>query len=59
MKKHWQTTALGILTILATLAHAGISYLQTGHVDPTVLTGGLATGIAFLRTPDSNKVVEK
>lgn len=59
MKTHWQTTILGILTILATLSHAGISYLNGQHVDTTVLFAGITTGVGLLRAADSSKVQEK
>lgn len=59
MKKHWQTTALGVVLIVGALCKAAAEALQGQHVDMTVLIGGLTAGLGFLRTPDSNKVQEK
>lgn len=59
MKKHWQTSLVGVLLILGALIKAAVELLQGQHIDMTTLGAGLAAGLGFLRTPDSNKVQEK
>lgn len=56
---HWQTSLVGVLLIIGALAKAGAELAQGQHVDMTTLGAGLAAGIGFLRTPDSNKVGPK
>lgn len=59
MKKHWQTSLVGVLLIIGALCKAGAEFMQGQHVDTTTLGAGIMAGIGFLRTADSNKVVTK
>lgn len=56
--KNWRTTILGILTIVATLAHVGILYLHNQPVSWTELSAGLTAGWGLLHASDA-KAVEK
>ena len=54
--KHWQTTALGVLVILGTLAHSATLYLAHQPLDTATLFAGLAAGFGLVRSPDASKV---
>jgi altronate dehydratase len=50
--KSWKTTLLGVLTILAAIAGAGISYLKTGSFDFTAVGAAVAAGTGLIVAKD-------
>jgi hypothetical protein len=54
MKKDWQTTLAGILTIIASVAGALANYLKNGTLpDPALLASLWAIGVGLIRAADS------
>lgn len=49
-----KTTLLGIFMIVAALAHAGISYLNTQTIDSTLLIGGITAGAGLIAAKDAS-----
>ena len=47
-----KTTILGILTIIAAVANATISFLKTGTADYGVLVAAVTAGIGLLKAAD-------
>jgi len=57
--KNWKTTLLGILTILATLATAGINYLKTGTLpDIPATVAALGAGVSLIWAHDPKPTTE-
>ena len=53
MKLNWKTTALGVLSIIAALSNAGVSYLHGGSVDFTALIAALLAGWGLIHAADA------
>jgi uncharacterized membrane protein (DUF441 family) len=51
--KDWKTTLAGVLTIVATLAGAGLSYLHGQPINFTATTAGLSMGVGLIKAADS------
>lgn len=52
----WKTTALGILTIVAALTHAGQAWLSGQPMDFTMLIAALTAGWGLIHAADASKV---
>jgi uncharacterized membrane protein (DUF441 family) len=52
--KDWKTTLAGVLTIVVTLASAGLSYLHGQPVNTTATLAGVSTGLGLIKAADSN-----
>jgi hypothetical protein len=52
----WRTTVLGILTIIATLAGAGISLLNGHSPDLATTAAGVTAGIGLIHAADNKKL---
>ena len=53
--KDYKTTIMGVLTIVAALAHAAITHMQGQPVNTAVLLTALSTGIGLIMAKDSVK----
>lgn len=51
-----KTTILGILTILAAVSNAAISFLKTGSADFGTLIAAITAGIGLVKAADAPKV---
>jgi uncharacterized membrane protein (DUF441 family) len=51
--KDWKTTLAGVLTILVTLATAGLAYLHGQPVNTTATIAGITTGVGLIHAADS------
>lgn len=52
--KNWKTTLTGVLTIVATVAGAGLHYLKTGSIpDLTATLAALTAGWGLIAASDS------
>jgi len=51
--KDWKTTLAGVLTIIASLAGAGLTYLHGQPVNTSVLLAGLTAGATGILASDS------
>lgn len=50
-----KTTALGIITIVAAVANAALSFLKTGTADYGALIAAVTAGIGLLKAADATK----
>lgn len=53
IQKHMKTTALGILTIVATLSNVGIQVLKGGSPDLMSAFAALTAGIGLIKARDN------
>jgi hypothetical protein len=51
--KDWKTTLTGILTIVGTLATAGIAYLHNLPVNVPATLAGVTAGMGLIKAADS------
>jgi hypothetical protein len=51
--KNANTTILGVLTIIASLVNAAVSYMTTGSCDMTVVAAGLFAGWGLIKAKDA------
>lgn len=48
-----KTTICGVLTIIVTLANAGLEFINTGSVNLPILLTGLTAGYGFIKAADA------
>jgi uncharacterized membrane protein (DUF441 family) len=53
--KDWKTTVAGMLTIIVTLAGAGLAYLHGQPINSAALIAGLTAGATGILASDSTK----
>jgi len=52
--KNWKTTISGVLTIVVTLATAGLALLHGQPVNATVLIAGITSGVGLIAAKDAS-----
>ena len=52
--QNWKTTLAGALTILVTLATAGLAYLHGQPVNFTVIIAGITSGVGLISAKDAS-----
>ena len=55
MPINWKTTLLGILAIIATVAHSGTQVLTGQAVDWTTMIAGIGAGLGLIHAQDAVK----
>lgn len=53
--KDWKTTLAGILTIVGTLATAGLAYVHGQPINTTATFAGISMGVGLIKAADSTK----
>jgi len=53
--KDWKTTLAGVLTIVATLATAGLAYMHGQPVNVVTTFAGITAGVGLIKAADSAK----
>jgi hypothetical protein len=51
--KDWKTTLAGVLTIVGTLATAGLAYLHGQPINTGATLAGITAGVGLIKAADS------